>query len=469
MPSTTKRNSRRPARNNAALAAAAVSVPMIEAVEERVLFSTFVVNTTADGGAGSFRDAINRANSNAGADVIEFRIGTGLKTITPLSALPQVTGPTTINATTQGGYAGKPLIEVRGDRAGSYSNGIVLTGGASTVKGSILNRFGANGVLVISRGGNTIANCYVGTDASGTLAAGNRQKGMVIQASNNTIDKCVISATRSRACSSTRRPRRQPADRQQARHQRRRHRRVPNGTSGIAIYQAASNRIGGTSSSERNVISGNNQNGVVINGSGAKYNTLLGNYIGLNAAGTAKVPNANYGVEISQPYNTVGGTTAGARNVISGNKYAGVVLWLSSGSNNKVQGNYIGTDYTGTKDLGNAWRGIDISNGSSNNVIGGATSAERNVISGNDHDGVRLYQGSNNKIQGNYIGLAANGSSALPNAQDGVRLIECSTTSITGNRIGYNGGYGVNNWGGSGTTMSGNTLVSDALLSIRQA
>jgi hypothetical protein len=134
-----------------------------------------------------------------------------------------------------------------------------------------------------------------------------------------------------------------------------------------------------------------------------------------------------------------------------------------------VQGNYIGTDYTGTKDLGNAWRGIDISNGSSNNVIGGATSAERNVISGNDHDGVRLYQGSNNKIQGNYIGLAANGSSALPNAQDGVRLIECSTTSITGNRIGYNGGYGVNNWGGSGTTMSGNTLVSDALLSIRQA
>ena len=196
---------------------------------------------------------------------------------------------------------------------------------------------------------------------------------------------------------------------------------------------------------------------------------MHGNYIGTNASGTAKIGNANYGVEISQPNNTVGGTAAGSRNVISGNKYAGVVLWLSSGSNNKVQGNYIGTDATGKLSLGNGWRGIDISNGSSNNLIGGSTSAERNVISGNTQDGVRIYQGSGNQIRGNYIGIGSDGTTSRSNGGDGVRLIECRTTSITGNKIGNNTGYAVNNWGGSATSMSGNTITNDSLLSIKQA
>jgi hypothetical protein len=453
-----------------------VTVPVIETFEDRVLLSTYVVTTAADSGAGSLRDAISKANKSAGADVIEFRIGSGPKTISPTSALPQVTGVATLDGTKQGGYAGKPLIEIRGDKAGGGSNGIVLTGGSSTVKGLVINRFGANGILVISKGGNTIKNCYIGTDLSGANAAGNKQKGIILQSSGNTVggtasaDRVVISGNgqagiqfytvaasgnKMMGCYVG-------TDASGAK-------AIANKASGVAIYQAPSNTIGGTSAGARNVISGNTQNGIVVNGNGAKSNVILGNYIGTNAAGTAKLGNANYGVEISQPNNTVGGASSAARNVISGNKYSGVVLWLASGSSNKVQGNYIGTDYTGTKDLGNAWRGIDISSGSSNNLIGGASAAECNVIAGNDQDGIRVYQGSGNRIQGNCIGFTANGANALGNSGDGIRLPSAKSVTITGNRIGHNGGAAVNATTSSGTTMAANTIVNGTLVSIRQA
>src|SRR5438046_10066290 len=86
--------------------------PLVESLESRQLFSTFTVTTAANSGAGSLRDAITRANNNAGADVINFKIGTGAKTISPTSALPSITGPTVVDATAQPGYAGKPLIEL---------------------------------------------------------------------------------------------------------------------------------------------------------------------------------------------------------------------------------------------------------------------------------------------------------------------------------------------------------------------
>jgi hypothetical protein len=448
---------------------------IVEGMEDRVLFATYLVTTTADSGGGSLRDAMNKANATSAADVIQFKIGTGAKTISPTSGLPQLKYPVTIDGTTQPGYAGKPIVEIRGDRAGG-AYGIVMAGGATTLKGLVINRFGNVGIMAISKGGNTIKGCYVGTDITGAYAAGNTGKGIILQSSGNTIggtassDRVVISGNTgagiqfytSAASGNKMLGTYVGVDATGTK-------AVPNTGSGVAIYQAPSNTIGGTASGSKNVISGNGADGVVINGSGAKYNTLLGNFIGTNAAGTAKIGNANYGVEISQPNNTVGGAAAGSRNVISGNKYAGVVLWLSSGSNNKVQGNYIGTDATGKINLANAWRGIDISNGSSNNQIGGSTSAERNVIASNTQDGIRIYQGSGNKIQGNYIGVGSDGTTARGNGGDGVRLIECSTTSITGNKIGNNTGYAVNNFGGSATYMSGNTIVSDTLLSIKQS
>src|SRR4051794_12105091 len=160
--------------------------PVIEGMEERVLFATFLVTTTADSGGGSLRDAMNKANSSSGADVIQFKIGTGAKTISPSSGLPHLTGPTTIDGSTQPGYAGKPIIEIRGDRAGG-AYGIVMVGGSSTLKGLVVNRFGNVGIMAMSKGGDTIKGCYVGTDITGSFAAGNSGKGIILQSSGNTV------------------------------------------------------------------------------------------------------------------------------------------------------------------------------------------------------------------------------------------------------------------------------------------
>ena len=450
------------------------SPPVMEAMEDRVLFATLLVTNTNDSGAGSLRAAMLKANQYSNADVIQFKIGSGLKTISPRSALPQLKYVTSLDGSTQGGYAGRPLIEIRGDRAGTSAYGIVLHGGSGTVKGLIVNRFGASGMLLIGKGGNTVKGCYIGTDATGTYAAGNKQKGLIVQCANNTIggtsswDRNVISgngsagvqfwtpsATGNRFLGNY-----VGTDRTGTK-------AVSNKTTGVAV-QGPRNTIGGTTAGARNVISGNVQNGITINMWGAKYNLVQGNYVGTNAAGTARLGNGNYGIEISQPYNTVGGTVAGARNVVSGNKYSGVVTWLESGSYNKIIGNYIGTDYTGKLDLGNYWRGIDISSGSSNNTIGGATSAERNVISGNEMHGVLIYRGSNNNIRGNYIGLQVNGTTALRNTGDGVRLAQTTNATIQYNRIGYNGGYAVYNGSSTNTRVFGNTLINDALLNVKQ-
>jgi parallel beta-helix repeat protein len=413
--------------------------PLIEGMEKRILLSTFTVTNTNDTGSGSFRDAIQKANSSSGADVINFKIGSGLKTITPRSGLPTLTGPTTVDATTQGGYSGKPIIELRGSSAGGGKMGLMISGGSSTVKGLIINRFSSVGVLLLNKGGNTIKNCWIGVDANGTGDAGNGDKGIIIQSSGNTIggssstDRNIISG---------------------------------NGTHGIQVYTSAASgnkilgnyigtdytgtrdlgnsgcgiavRSAGSNSIGNNTISGNGADGIVINGSGAKNNVMTGNKIGTNAAGTAKIANGHYGIEISEPNNTVGGASSSARNIISGNNYSGVVLWLASGSNNKVIGNYIGTDVTGSKKLGNGWVGVEATNGSSNNQIGGLSSSERNVISGNAQHGVRVYQGSGNRINGNYIGYAANGTSAVGNNGNGIRLIKSGGNSTSGNKIGNN-------------------------------
>jgi len=91
----------------------------------------------------------------------------------------------------------------------------------------------------------------------------------------------------------------------------------------------------------------------------------------------------------SAPNNVVGGTAAGARNVISGNAFSGVVILSPDASGNRVEGNYVGTDTSGTQDLGNVLEGVVIGN-APNNVVGGTSASARNLVSGNDRDGVRV-------------------------------------------------------------------------------
>ena len=202
---------------------------------------------------------------------------------------------------------------------------------------------------------------------------------------------------------------------------------VGNGYCGIDVSGSAANTIGGTATGARNVISGNSV-GVLLFGEGASSNVIEGNYIGTNAAGTAALGNGYYGVSISDgASNTIGGTATGAGNVISGNGSAGVVL---GSSGNLVQGNYIGTDATGTAALGNRAYGVDVTGGSGN-TIGGTTAAARNVISSN-YGGVCLLEASTgNLVEGNYIGTDSAGTAALGNTVVGVVI-----SNATGNTIG---------------------------------
>ena len=166
---------------------------------------------------------------------------------------------------------------------------------------------------------------------------------------------------------------------------------LENGDDGVDIFDASNNTIGGTTGRDRNVISGNAQDGVFIDGS-ATGNLVAGNYIGTDVTGTNALGNAYSGVQIadSASENTIGGTAAGDRNVISGNAQAGVFI-DGSAMGNLVAGNYIGSDVTGSRRLGNSLSGVEIGDSASNNTIGGTAAGDRNVISGNAQDGVYIY------------------------------------------------------------------------------
>ncbi len=118
---------------------------------------------------------------------------------------------------------------------------------------------------------------------------------------------------------------------------------LANSQNGISLVGSGAT-VGGTLAASRNIISGNSGYGVSLVGVSVIGNTVLGNYIGLNKNGDAAVPNANDGIAITSPNNTIGGTSAGARNVISGNALAGVLISGNLATGNSVLGNYIGTN-----------------------------------------------------------------------------------------------------------------------------
>ena len=177
-----------------------------------------------------------------------------------------------------------------------------------------------------------------------------------------------------------------------------------NTTDGV-ILEGNSNTTGGTTTDARNLIYDNGDDGVEIaNGSN---NQVLGNYIG-TANGTSAAANGENGVRVLSSNNTIGGTTAGARNIISGNSYG--VLIEAGATGNQVLGNYIGTNASGTAALSNLYGGMGISG--SNNTVGGTTAGARNIISGNGGIGVYI-DGNGNQVLGNYIGTNAAGTAAL--------------------------------------------------------
>ena len=155
-----------------------------------------------------------------------------------------------------------------------------------------------------------------------------------------------------------------------------------------------------------NQISGNSGDGIDL--VGVATTSILNNYIGTSGYGYSTVGNGGAGVSLTQGANQ--NTVAG--NQISGNGLDGVYMSDPGTSFNTIQGNLIGTDASGSYGLGNGRSGVFMINGPSNNVIGGTTAGARNVISGNGQDGVQIdYANSTgNIVEGNYIGTDATGT-----------------------------------------------------------
>lgn len=384
----------------------------------------FTVTNTSDSGLGSLRWAITNANANSGADTINFQIaGTAPFTINLLSALPAVTDPAIIDATTQPGYSSAPVVELNGTSAGSGGIGLQLNSVSNTVKGLAINRFKAHGIM-LNGAANIIQGNYIGTDTTGTLAYGNGTNGILVSSSgnligggkigggnlisgnayngiylynagSNTVQGNYIGVTANGAG-------------------------ALGNNNGIFIFGSGINQIGGPGGA-RNVISGNLTSGIFLLGSGSEQNVIQNNYIGTDNSGELVVSNSNDGITVSgAPSNTISG------NVISGNGGSGIFLSGAGATGNIVSGNEIGTDAAGRLAMANHNAGLTVTG--SGNLIGSS-----NVISGNLHDGIFLTGGAaGNWVQGNLIGLGATGTNALPNGVNGVEISGASSNTIGG-------------------------------------
>jgi hypothetical protein len=120
---------------------------------------------------------------------------------------------------------------------------------------------------------------------------------------------------------------------------------------------------------------------------------------------------------------------------------------------NRIEGNFIGTDFGGTFDEGNAV-GVQISKSN--------TSAARNLISGNNSNGVGSFESTNNLVAGNLIGTKKDGITVLGNSSGGVSIIRASNNTVSGNTIAFNGEDGVGIFSiGTGNFLAGNSIFSN--------
>jgi titin len=432
--------------------------PRIEPLEDRRLLSVYAVINTSDSGEGSLRQAILDANAHTSeANTIIFDIrGQGPQTIRPLTALPAITNPLTIDATFQPGYAGSPLIDLDGHLTYNVE-GLTITADNSVVRGLGITFFlGNNHAGVRLQGnGDHIEGCYVVGNENGVLTSGsddviggtgagagnlishNNNDGIDIFGDNNVVQGNTIGTDITGT------------------------QRLGNGY-GVFINHASGNLIGGTAAGAGNLVSGNDY-GIFI---AAGDNTLVqGNLIGTDITGTSAVANGHSGIFVGGSGNTIGGTSAGAGNLVSGNLIDGIQFQFFAGTNNLVQGNLIGTDITGTQALGNGGDGVFLD--ADGDTIGGTAAGAGNLISGNTFDGIDIPTGINTTIQGNKIGTDITGTQALGNRQVGLFADSGGNTiggtaTGAGNLISGNRLDGIELLGsGTGNLVQGNLIGTD--------
>ena len=198
--------------------------------------------------------------------------GVASHTINLASALPAITGTVAIKGQTQPGFVASPLIELNGTGAGVGAHGLVVNAAAAgtVIRGLTINRFDGDGVR-IQASNCRVVTCFIGTDDTSTVGSGNGGNGV----------------------------------------------HILGGADGVTV--------GGNVNGLGNLISGNDGNGVLIEGAGTTGNKVQGNFIGTAASGASALPTVNgVAIRFGAQRNIVGGTSASARNVISGNGSYGV-------------------------------------------------------------------------------------------------------------------------------------------------
>ncbi len=394
----------------AAARAAGTTITVKSAIDGTLV--TLAGNSTCD-----LREAIQVVNNN-GSSVgecpggsapytIAFLISpSGANTITLASPLV-LYQPVTIDGSTQPGWSSAPIIRVDGGNTVSTGFYFGSLSAGSLIKDLIITQFTQSQVNIAvgdSLNHVSLTGNYIGTDGSSALGS--------------------------------------------------------TYSFGVEINGGKYAQIGGPNLSDRNVISGNSDN-VVIYG-GGDFNTIEGNYIGLNAAGTALIGGSCGscdGVLISNDAsnNLIKG------NVIAGNSSNGIDVASSTDHDNVIQGNYIGVNADGSAVLGPGTRGIELDSGSGTQ-IGGATPITGNLIAGYNI-GIFVTSGSTGtKILGNRIGTDKTGTAAIPNSYSGIEL--AGPAEISGNVIsGNTNNYGIYLYGSttSGTTIIGNKIGVNAL------
>jgi uncharacterized repeat protein (TIGR01451 family) len=372
--------------------------------------ATFVVTSTADAGAGSLRQALLDANANAGPDTIEFNIaGVGVQTIALASALPTITSPVFIDGYSQPGSSANTLataidavllIELNGAAAPANTHGLNFVAGSdgSAVRGLVINRFSGNGILINASGNHAIQGNFIGSSADGLTALGNALGGVYVQT----------------------------------------------GPGGVII---GSNGDGSNDLAERNLFAANDRQGGAVNGFNANIqlfnpaglNRVAGNFIGLQANGNASfgADSGVRGMQIRSPQNQIGGTSVAERNVIVGQIHGAIELVDVVASQNRIQGNYIGTNALGSAALGNNNFGVALFVGPVNNVIGTDSDGINDANEGNLISATGLTAGNGqgisitsngvaptagNVIAGNRIGTDAGGTAAIGNSSIGIAM-----------------------------------------------
>jgi hypothetical protein len=455
----------------------------------------------------SLRGAIAKSNALITTDKIKFTIpGTGVQTISPASQLPIITDNVTIDGYTQAGAlpnsattnanSAKLQVELSGQRPNGSrlaASGLIIGASTCLIKGLAINGFGQHGVL-IRESGNTVEGSFIGTDAGGTIDRGNGGDGVRIESSDNLVGgpanaaQNVISGNdangvavdgESTTASGNVISNNHIGTDENAEED------LGNADNGVHVFFAPGVVIGGNGANgagqdegneetgEGNIISGNNDHGVLIDNIGASGVKVLGNFIGpnRNGNGSSDLGNTLDGVRVSSaPQAEIGGTSVGQGNTISDNGQHGVEIVGTSSTFNKVLGNRIGTNFNGSSDDGNVGDGVRLGN-SSSTAVGGTAAGAGNVISGNDANGVFVSgtsSATSNRVQGNAIGVDANGASGIGNSEVGVRVetpgnLIGGTAAGSRNVISDNGGVGVSmlGSGAAGNTVQGNLIGRD--------